>query len=75
MRKLTASILATATLAGGAFSGVAVAASPPTHPSVERASADHSTSKQDRAEHQSRHERNSRDRVSSDSQRAESPER
>ena len=65
MRKLSASILATAALAVGAFSGVAVAASPPSHP-AERASLERSASARDRSEHNGRAESRSRDRGSRD---------
>ncbi len=65
MRKLSASILATAALAGGAFSGVAVAASSPSH-AAERASLDRNAGTRDRSQHNRRPESPSRDRGSRD---------
>jgi hypothetical protein len=75
MRKLTASILATAALAGGAFTGVALAAPAASHSSAEQAaSLDRNSAKQrdpvrDRSRHESasrdrRHESGNRDRMS-----------
>ena len=72
MRKLTASILATAALAGVAFGGTALAASSPTHPSERAASVDRSSSKQrDSSKDRSRHESSSRDRASTARDRSE----
>ena len=65
MRKLTASIFAATALAGGAFTGVAVAASPPSH-GAERASLDRTASARDRAERNARTEFSSRERGSRD---------
>jgi hypothetical protein len=75
MRRLTASMLAITALAVGTFSGVAMAASPPTRPAVEHMSVDRSASKRDRAEHRSRHEADSRDRSSHEREGAESQDR
>ena len=70
MRKLTASILATAALAGVAFGGTALAAS--SHPSERAASVDRSSSKQrDSSKDRSRHESSSRDRSSTARGRSE----
>jgi hypothetical protein len=65
MRKLTASVLATAVLAGGALTGAALAAPSGSHSSdrvasVDRHAAKHSEAAKDRA----RHESSSRDRTS-----------
>ena len=65
MRKLAATIFATAALAGGALTGVAGAASPPSH-GAERASLDRSASARDRAAHNPRTASSSRDRESHD---------
>ena len=75
MRKLTASLLTTMTLAGGALTGVALAAPPhPNAPSHERASVgDRSRhdSVRDRARHDSSHDRSRGEATSHDPARAE----
>lgn len=66
MRKLTASILATAVLAGGALSGGALAATPTSHAQGERTSINGNATSRDRADNRSRHESTTRDRASHD---------
>jgi len=75
MRKLTASILATAALVSGAFAGAALAATPSSHSKVAHESVDRSPSKRDRAEHRSRHESASRDRASHEQNHMEAHDR
>jgi hypothetical protein len=66
MRKLTASVLATAAITGGILSGAALAAPTPSHSSADHvASVDRSSSKQrESAKGRSLHESANRDRSS-----------
>lgn len=66
MRKFTASVLATAVLAGGALTGAALAAPSPSHHFADRAASIDRSSSTQRAssKDRSRHELSSPDRTS-----------
>lgn len=57
MRKLAASILATATVTGGVLAGTAAAATQPSRSSHDSVSIDKKSSARDRAEHRTQRER------------------
>jgi hypothetical protein len=66
MRKLAASILATAAVTGGVLAGTAAAAVQPSRSSHDSASVDKKSASRDRAEHRNQRERAHADHASRD---------
>ena len=76
MRKLAASVLATAVLAGGSLTGAALAAASPSHPHDHGSSVDRSSSsRHERSPDRSRHDSTSGDRSSYENERGETRDR
>ena len=66
MRKLTASILATAAVTGGILAGTAAAAGQPSRSAHHSVSVDRKSASRDRADHRIQRERTHVDRASRD---------